>query len=147
MISISINLLPLIIKEMKAIGCIHEWYSKLMNNKCAMEKGIVIPTIWVDSPELTASYYKSYLGFNKLMSCPLKGSVLLKKRSNWLLVKPNFANLKKENQTLRFYSKDLKEDYSLICDKVRIITPYNTKSFEKFTIKDCNGIEIEYCTS
>jgi hypothetical protein len=132
---------------MKAIGCIHEWFSKLMNNKSAMEKGFVIPTIWVDSPELTASYYKSYLGFNKLISCPLKGSVLLKKRNNWLLVKPNITNFEGKRQTLKFYSKDIKEDYSLICDKVRIVIPYTAKSFEKFTIKDCNGIEIEYCAS
>ncbi len=132
---------------MEAYGCIHKWFSHLISCNNSNKKGIVIPTIWVDSPELTASYYQNYLGFSRIISCPIKGTILLKNDKNWLLVKPILKNFVSENQRLKLYSKNLEEDYSLVYDKVRVIQPYKLKSIEKFTIKDCNGIEIEYSAS
>lgn len=132
---------------MEAYGCIHKWFSHLINGNNSNENSFVIPTIWVDSPELTASYYKNYLGFSKIISCPIKGFILLKNNKNWLLVKPILSNFANKNQRLKFYSKNIEEDYTLVYDKVRVIKTNKIKSIEKFTIKDCNGIEIEYCTN
>lgn len=132
---------------MEAHGCIHKWLSHFMKGNTSNVKSFVVPTIWVDSPELTASYYKNYLGFIRIISCPIKGSILLKNDKNWLLVKPILNNFVSENQRLKLYSKNVKEDYSLVFDKVRIVIPYSAESIEKFTIKDCNGIEIEYCAN
>ncbi len=132
---------------MEVQGCIHKWVSKMIKGSRSIETSLSIPTIWVDSPELTASYYKNYLGFSWLISCPLKGSILLKNDKNWLLIKPTLNNFEHENQHLKLISKNIKEDYSLVYDKVRVIRPYSLKSIEKFIIIDCNGIEIEYCSS
>lgn len=132
---------------MEAYGCIHKWFNHLIIFNNLNSKSFVIPTIWVDSPELTASYYKNYLGFTRIISCPIKGSILLKNDKNWLLVKPILNNFVGENQRLKLYSKNLKDDYFLVYDKVRVIRPYSSESISNFTIKDCNGIEIEYCAN
>ena len=133
---------------MEASISFNKWLVHILRSKEGTALGgCNFPTIWVDSPELTASYYKSYLGFSRLISCPLKGSILLKNNKNWLLVKPNMSNFESKTQRIKFFSRNLKEDYSLIYDKVRVVRPYSAKSIEKFTIKDCNGIEIEYCSS
>lgn len=132
---------------MEVNGCIHKWFSHLMQGNTSNVKSFVVPTIWVDSPDLTASYYQNYLGFSRLISCPFNAAILLKNDKNWLLIKPILSNFVHEDQRLKFFSRNIKEDYSLIYDKVRVIRPYTSNSIEKFTIKDCNGIEIEYCTS
>lgn len=132
---------------MEAYECIHRWFSHLMQGNTSNVKGFVVPTIWVDSPELTASYYKNYLGFSRIISCPIKGIILLKNDKNWLLVKPILNNFVSEDQHVKLYTRKIKDDYSLVYDKVRIVRPYSAESIEKFTIKDCNGIEIEYCAN
>ena len=131
---------------MEVYGCIQKWFSQLMKSNSS-NKGFVFPTIWVDSPELTASYYKNYLGFCRIISCPIKGTILLKNDKNWLLVKPILNNFVSENQRVKLYSKNIKDEYSFVYEKVRIVRPYSAESIGKFTIKDCNGIEIEYCAN
>ncbi|HCT30990.1 MAG TPA: hypothetical protein DIW31_09715 [Bacteroidales bacterium] len=126
----------------------NRWLTHILRSKKGTAFGDCnFPTIWVDSPELTASYYKSYLGFNHIIACPLKSSILLKKDKNWLLIKPNAKNRQNVNQKITICSNNLKLDYSLVFDKVRVVKPYTPELIEKFSIKDCNGIEIEYCSS
>lgn len=118
-----------------------------------IETGFNIPTIWVDSPKLTASYYKEYLGF-KVIRNPFirRRSLLLYRKKSWILVKTtdcfDYQNSINKNRYQKITLHTLKIDleYSSLVDKVWIVKPMSTlnSNGKNFTIKDCNGIEIVY---
>jgi hypothetical protein len=112
-------------------------------------KGYTIPTILVESPSLTASYYKEYLGFKIVYRNSFKrnGSIMILKESNLVLIKANDINKRNDSQRLILYLRRIDLEYNHLCKKVRFVKQNNSKSKENFIIKDCNGIEIAYFTN
>ena len=117
-------------------------------NCTAKFNGYSIPIICVESPILTASYYKEYLGFGIIYRSPMNrnSSVLIKKNSNWVLIKPIDSKKPICNQKLVLYSHRIDKEYSQLCNKVLVVKPFNSDLKEKFLIKDCNGMEIAFCS-
>ncbi len=75
-----------------------------------------ITTIWVESPILTASYYKEYLGFELIFRNPMNrnSSILIKRKCNWISIKTIDSTIPINSQkiTLNFHRID-KEYYQL----------------------------------
>lgn len=109
----------------------------------------IFPTIRVESPILTASYYREYLGFSIIFRNPLNrnGSILLNRKGNLIHIKAIEQGRTIESQRLSLFLRFTDIEYSKLSQKVWVIKPYCSKTKEKFIIKDCNGIEIAYCTS
>ncbi|MHC1704450.1 MAG: VOC family protein [Tenuifilaceae bacterium] len=110
------------------------------------------PQIEVESPELTASYYKEYLGFKAFKKSIIsEGEYFILNGNNIIkLISKENSNTKKSktnnNQYFNIYSKDIESDYQILKEKTWILEPLSlSKDGEKtFTIKDCNGINLVY---
>jgi hypothetical protein len=108
-----------------------------------------IPVIRVESPRLTTSYYKEYLGFKVVVKYPVlsKNEFLVQKNNNLIWIKPignsNISPIKK----LTIYTRNIDKEYNKLFSKVRILTPNNKNLTNSFSIIDCNGMEIEFTRS
>jgi len=108
-----------------------------------------IPTIWVESPSLTASYYKEYLDFCEIKRVvrSQKMEILLKKRNNWIWIKSiDEQEIGNSNtvQRLAIKSSSIESEFSILSEKVRVATKFNSKTSNGFSVEDCNGIEIVF---
>jgi len=105
-----------------------------------------IQTIWVESAHLTTSYYKEYLGFRIILRNPLKrnSQVLIKKGSNWVLIRPFDSNKPVYSQRINLYSHRVDLDYARLYSKVWVKKPFRSDSNQNLVVEDCNGIEIVY---
>lgn len=106
-----------------------------------------IPIIWVESPRLTSSYYKEYLGFRILTwKNNQKGmDILLKKQNNLIWIKQLDKSLvTKQIQKITIFLSNIESEYSNLSQRVRLVKPIdklnNKNTF--FTVRDCNGIDI-----
>lgn len=110
-------------------------------------------TIWVESPNLTASYYREYLGFWVILR---KGNhqkmvILLYRQGNWIWLKAIEFNkhIKTDycqTQRITIHTRNIETEYTKLSEKARFVKPIDHKNNEKkwFAIKDCNGNEIIY---
>lgn len=112
--------------------------------------GYKVPIVWVESANLTASYYKEYLGFTKLFKDPFKKdqTILLWKESNliWVKSKNVIGYSEKRDQRVIIQTSNIEKEYSILVKKVRIAKPMLSfnRNIKTFSIFDCNGIEIVY---
>ncbi len=110
------------------------------------------PQIEVESPELTASYYKEYLGFKAFKkNIVSEGEYFIFNRNNIIkLISKENSRTKtsktNNNQCFFIYSKDIESDYQILKEKTWILEHISlSKDGQKtFTIKDCNGINLVY---
>lgn len=108
--------------------------------------------IKVDSPALSASYYKEYLGFRVIKGTFLRRyEIIVKNGINHIIFSSMNESLNHETITiesinLNFNSSEIEEEYYKIKEKVRIVAPMTLLESGKkiFEIKDCNGIKIVY---
>lgn len=109
----------------------------------------LIPTIWVESNILTASYYKQYLGFSIIFRNPLikNGLILMTKKGNWIIIKKKEVDKQLRQQKLSIFLRNTQIEYSTLYNKVWVVKPFGSKDEDNFIIKDCNGIEIAYRSS
>ena len=126
---------------------IPKWLSYFSCHRCQItHTGFMIPKVWVESTNLTASYYREYLGFKIVFRNPFNknGSILIKRKSNWVLIKTISSEISANNQRLTIYLSRIEKEYFRICSMVWVVKPYNLGSKKMFLIKDCNGMEIVY---
>ena len=126
---------------------IRKWLSYISFPNCVVKhNGCSIPTIWVESTNLTASYYKGYLGFKIILRNPMKRNcpILIIKNLNMVLIKPIDTNKPINNQRLTLYLRRIDIEYSQLSRRVWVVKPMINNDF---LVKDCNGIEIVYCSS
>ena len=110
------------------------------------------PQIEVESPELTASYYKEYLGFKTFKKNILsQGEYFIINRNNLIkfIAKENSSTKSSKannNQCFFIYSKDIESDYQILKEKTWILQHLSLSKDGKktFIIKDCNGINLVY---
>jgi hypothetical protein len=135
--------------------CMPKWMSKILYEPYIMQKwSNKIPTVFVDSPNLTASYYREYLDFRIILRySSFKGkTVLLQKGKNLIWVKSiklydnQFDNIEFKFQKIMIYSRRIENDYTSLIDKVKLVKPLQVSGtdLKTFSILDCNGIEIVY---
>ncbi len=107
---------------------------------------ISIPTIWVESPRLTAAYYREYLGFKIILRNPFirNSTILIYKNRNLVRIKAIDSHKPINSQRLTLYLQRIDIEYSQLCKKVWVIRPLINNDF---LVKDCNGIVIVYCTN
>jgi len=109
-----------------------------------------IQTLWVDSPLLSASYYKEYLGFSVLFRCCRKdrGEVLIHKKGNFIRLKTfkkdSQGNGKFQGQIVTIYSNEITNEYQSLKSRVRVKQTINPIINDSFSLIDCNGIEVVY---
>ena len=111
-----------------------------------------IPTIWVESPSLTASYYKEYLAFCEIKRVvrSQKMEILLKKHNNWIWIKSiDKQKIGNSNtvQRLSIKTSSIESEFSILSEKVRVATKFNSKTSNGFSVEDCNGIEIVFTSA
>ncbi len=126
---------------------IPKWLSYISCSNCmAKHSGWIIPTIWVESTNLTASYYKEYLGFKIILKNPIKRNcpILIIKNRNVVLIKAINSHNQKKNQRLTLNLRRIDIEYLLLRRKVWVVSPMINNYF---LVKDCNGIEIVYNTN
>ena len=124
-----------------------KWLSYIACPNCvAMPSGFRISTIWVESTNLTALYYKEYLGFKIIFRNPMKRNrpMLIMKNRNMVLIKAIDIGKPVNSQRLTLYFSRVDKEYSQLCRKVWLVKPMIDNYF---LMKDCNGIEIAYCTN
>lgn len=111
--------------------------------------GDSIPIIWVESPILTASFYRQYLNFSLVFRNLFQknGATLLFRKGNFVFIKASKQGKPIEQQKLFIFMKNTDNEYTNLLTKVVLIRPYCATGKEKFVIKDCNGIEVAYCSS
>lgn len=130
--------------------CVTKWFGSICcSTDFAQSENKVIPEIQVESTELTASYYKEYLGFRiiKKQKKDSKYVVLVEKNLNFVWLTPlKTSNKQPKNQYLFLNTQNIEADYNSLRDKVRLISKISsaTSSSRSFTIQDCNGINIVY---
>lgn len=109
-----------------------------------------IPIVWVDSPYLSAAFYREYLGFKVILKKSRgKGDeILVNRKGNLIWLKPlmnsGFTEKEVNNQIVTIYSKAITNDYESVKEKVRITSSFNAKVEDRFSVIDCNGIEIVF---
>jgi len=116
-----------------------------------MDKKIQI--IWVESPKLTSSYYKEYLGF-KIITWRKNNhgmDILLKKQSNLIWIKQLDIEKQKiieifQTQKITIFLSNFESEYNNLLQMVKLIKPIDNFKIKNtsFTIQDCNGIDIVY---
>ncbi len=133
------------------------WLCKLLCPKSflhAMDKKI--PIIWVESPKLTSSYYKEYLGFRIIIwkNNHQGMDILLKKQNNLIWIKQlDIEKLKcigiYQTQKITIFLSNFESEYNNLLQRVRLVKPIDKLKNKNtsFTIKDCNGIDIVYAQS
>ncbi len=112
--------------------------------------------IWVESPKLTSSYYREYLGF-RIITWKKNNQgvdILLKKQSNLIWIKQLTIEKQKiieiyQTQKIIIFLSNFEFEYNNLLQMVRLIKPIgNLKNKNtSFTIRDCNGIDIVYAQS
>lgn len=131
------------------------WMSKILYEPFILKRrSNSIPTIFVDSPHLTASYYREYLGFRELFRYSgFNGkSVLLQKGRNLIWVESNMfkseqlSNTEHKFQKISIRSSMIEDEFKSLSDKVKFAKSLNASEadLKTFSILDCNGIEIVY---
>ena len=112
-----------------------------------------IPVVWVESPYLSASFYREYLGFKVLLkkSREKGDEILVNRKGNLIWLKPftnsGFTEKEVSHQIVTIYSKAITNDYESIKEKARITSSFNSKVEDRFSVIDCNGIEIVFKSS
>jgi hypothetical protein len=112
-----------------------------------------IPIIWVESPKLTSSYYKEYLGFRIITGKKNNQGmdILVKKQSNLIWIKQLTIEKQKnieiyQTQKIIIFLSNFESEYNNLLQMVKLIKPIDNliNKNTSFTIKDCNGIDIVY---
>lgn len=109
-----------------------------------------IPIVWVDSPYLSAAFYREYMGFKVILkkSREKGDEILVNRKGNLIWLKPftssGFTEKELNNQIVTIYSKAITNDYKSIKEKVRVTSSFDSKVEDRFSVIDCNGIEIVF---
>lgn len=137
--------------EKQSTCCVSNW---LNNIACPLHftqhESKNIPEVLVESPELTASYYKEYLGFRiiKKQNRENKSFYLLENRLNFIWLAPFKKKHEQINkpQQIIVNTHNIESEYNYLKGKTKLVKPLTlgVKGERTFAIKDCNGIDIVY---